>query len=120
MKLVFLIDKNLFFSGMVELTLKPLDINVSSFPDFQNIFPLLELHRPDLLLLDMNTLLEKGQEFFLELKNHPQTKSIPVVVLGGNEGNLPDLPDWMNGLTGFLPKPISPSEFKERIIPFFK
>jgi len=72
--------------------------------------------KPDLILLDMMIPKIDGNTVNLRLKENPQTKDIPVIVVTGR-GNLKELFDIREGVNvaGYLEKPVTIKQIISKI-----
>lgn len=60
---------------------------------------------PDLLFLDLNMPLKNGHECLKEIKQHPELKSLPVIILS-TAANLPEIENlYKNGAQYYIQKP---------------
>jgi len=69
---------------------------------------------PDGIVLDANMPELSGWEVLSHLQAHPETRTIPVLMLGGEREG-----EWPPGLAGYLQKPFSSRElqrFLERVL----
>lgn len=67
--------------------------------------------RPDLILLDLNLPSTDGYEVLQELKNAPDLKTIPVVVLTSSESDEDRLKSYSLSANCFVSKPLNASAF---------
>jgi two-component system, chemotaxis family, response regulator Rcp1 len=63
--------------------------------------------RPDLILLDLNLPRKDGREVLKEIKESPELKSIPVVVLTTSESDKDILQSYMLHANCYITKPVS-------------
>lgn len=66
-----------------------------------------EWPRPELILLDLNMPLKDGREALEEIKNEPELKRIPIVVLTTSQAEEDILATYSLGITGFITKPMT-------------
>jgi len=82
-----------------------------STPSGQKVEPL----RPRLVLLDLNLPKVDGIEVLQQLKNNPDTKNIPVVVLTSSREQR-DLEDcYKLGVNSYIVKPVNFEQFYEAV-----
>lgn len=62
---------------------------------------------PGLILLDLNLPKKDGRQILQEIKNHPQLKSIPIVVLTTSKAQQDIHQTYLLGVNSFVTKPIS-------------
>jgi two-component system, chemotaxis family, response regulator PixH len=75
----------------------------------------LSQNRPDLILLDVVLPGESGFELCRELKEHPETKSIPVVMCSTKSSEMDKFWGMKQGAASYLTKPIVPEELVRTI-----
>jgi CheY-like chemotaxis protein len=63
--------------------------------------------RPGLILLDMNMLRKNGREALKELKNHPDFKHIPVVILTTSQAEEDVKLGYELGASSYITKPVT-------------
>lgn len=69
-------------------------------------------HPPDLVLLDLNLPKKDGLEVLKELKEAPDLKHIPVVVLTTSESERDILASYQLGANCFISKPVDLTQFR--------
>lgn len=62
--------------------------------------------RPGLILLDLNMPKKDGREALREIKNHPELKSIPIVVLTTSKAEEDIFRTYDLGVNSFITKPV--------------
>ncbi len=67
-----------------------------------NSFP-----KPDLILLDLNMPRKNGKEALAEIKQDPELRKIPVVVLTTSEADEDIIKTYDLGVNSFITKPVS-------------
>ncbi|MGL5511000.1 MAG: response regulator [Microcoleaceae cyanobacterium] len=67
--------------------------------------------RPDLILLDLNLPKKNGREVLAEIKNHPQLKTIPVVILTTSDYEGDILKSYELHANCYITKPVELSQF---------
>lgn len=70
-------------------------------------------HRPDLILLDLNLPKKSGKEVLAEIKNDPDLKRIPVVVLTASSAEKDILSSYNLSANCYITKPVSLDQFVE-------
>ncbi len=68
---------------------------------------------PDLVLLDLNLPRKDGMEVLREMKDDPNLKHIPVVVLTTSEAERDILTSYELGANCFISKPVDLTEFRK-------
>jgi len=71
--------------------------------------------RPDLILLDLNLPRKDGREILTELKNNPDLRSIPVVILTTSQAEEDVLRSYDCGANCFIVKPVDLEQFTSTI-----
>lgn len=61
---------------------------------------------PDLILLDLNLPCKSGCEVLIEIKNDPELKIIPVIILTTSKEDQDVLETYNNHANGFIVKPV--------------
>jgi len=75
-----------------------------------------EAKRPDLILLDINIPIFNGHEVLKKVKNDPQLKKIPVIILT-TSSNQRDLDKaYENHCNSYIKKPLDVNEFLDAIL----
>lgn len=72
-----------------------------------------DAHRPDLILLDLNLPKKSGKEVLEEIKNDPDLKRIPVVVLTASSAEKDILSSYNLSANCYITKPVSLDQFVE-------
>lgn len=92
--------------GIVEVTkivLEEKGYNVIAVPDNTQIFDIVEKVKPNLILLDLWMPGLSGEEIARKLKNDPETKEIPIIIVSANRYTKNIAEDV--GADNFLEKP---------------
>ncbi len=66
-----------------------------------------QLPMPDLILLDLNMPRKDGREALQEIKQNPDWRRIPVVVMTTSRAEEDILRSYDSGASGYIPKPIT-------------
>ena len=74
-----------------------------------------ESEKPDLILLDLMMPVMDGFEILRKLKENPNTRSIPVVILTAKIDSASERECMQLGAVDYIKKPWGPSELEERI-----
>lgn len=74
--------------------------------------------RPDVVLLDWNLPRMGGDEVLAELKENPNTGSIPVIVLTGSRAQEDIVRSYELQANAYVTKPVEPGEFIEAVRSF--
>jgi two-component system, chemotaxis family, response regulator Rcp1 len=65
------------------------------------------VHRPDLILLDLNLPRKDGREVLKEIKENPELKSIPVVILTTSASEADILRSYLLHANCYITKPVN-------------
>jgi two-component system chemotaxis response regulator CheY len=95
---VLVIDDSMLIRHTVCCFLEEMGFEVESADDGVAALRLLAVQLPDLIVTDMQMPRMGGRELIARLKQHPDTASIPVVVLTGDK-------------SGQMAEPVSDAEF---------
>jgi two-component system response regulator len=76
-----LITREAFEEAKLLNTLHVVEDGVQTLEFLYRLEPYSAVPRPDLILLDLNLPRKNGREVLAEIKNDPQLKSIPVIIL---------------------------------------
>lgn len=98
-----------------------LDISIHFVQYSHDVFKHLEsFSKPDLILLDFNSLPENATDVVKKLKDNLKYKSIPVVVLGDSSVSKYVSECYELGVNSFIKKPSTMEETIAKIDSFFK
>jgi putative two-component system response regulator len=113
-KTIFLVDDDstTLMSGMNVLSTR---YSVFTAPSAKKMFSLLEKHRPDLILLDIEMPEMNGYEAIKILKLNPETSTIPVIFLTGRNDAESELEGLNMGALDYISKPFVPRLLLKRI-----
>jgi CheY-like chemotaxis protein len=75
---------------------------------------------PDLILLDINMPRMDGYQVCKMIRNNPQTKDIPVVMISGKDGFFDKVRGRMAGTTGYITKPFGPETLMKALDVYIK
>lgn len=76
---------------------------------------LAEAHRPDLIILDLNMPNVNGFQMLEKIRSAPPTKTIPVIMLTGEQERAAIRKGMTNGADDYLIKPVSATELLEAV-----
>ena len=109
--LVLAVDDSSTVRKVVNLTLERNGYRVMTAADGMEALALLNNHTPHLILLDITMPRMDGYQVCKVIKQNPYTKSIPVLMLSGNDGFFDKMKGKLAGATDYLTKP-----FKEEAL----
>jgi len=77
-------------------------------------------HPLDLILSDINMPMMDGLEFVRQLRRIEATKDIPVIMVTTEAGEAHVVQALSSGASGYIRKPFTPDQIKERVIPLLR
>jgi DNA-binding response OmpR family regulator len=113
-KTVLLVEDDESVRQLVKATLAGSDYEVIEAKDGLEGLLLMEMHKPDAVVLDLMMPDVGGERMLAQLRATPETKRTPVVIITGK----PEVAPEVIGLVGkenFFPKPFDPDAVMERI-----
>jgi DNA-binding response OmpR family regulator len=113
-KRVLLVEDDESVRQLVRVTLEMNDYEVVEAKDGLEGLLLLEMHRPDAVVLDLMMPDVGGERMLAQLRTAPETKRTPVVIITGK----PEVAPEVIGLVGrenFFPKPFDPDAVIARL-----
>ncbi len=103
MKKVLVIDDDIAILEAIQLVLEDDGYEVMVNTDGNKTISLAQKFKPSVILLDLLLSGKDGADILILLKKHPQTGSIPAIVLSAHPSA--EAIAKINGATDFLPKP---------------
>lgn len=113
-KTVLLVEDDESVRQLVKATLAVSDYEVIEAKDGLEGLLLMEMHKPDAVVLDLMMPDVGGERMLAQLRATPETKRTPVVIITGK----PEVAPEVIGLVGkenFFPKPFDPDAVMERL-----
>jgi DNA-binding response OmpR family regulator len=113
-KRVLLVEDDESVRQLVRITLEMNDYEVIEAKDGLEGLLLLDIHKPDAVVLDLMMPDVGGERMLAQLRATPETKRTPVVIITGK----PEVAPEVIGLVGkenFFPKPFDPDALIERV-----
>jgi DNA-binding response OmpR family regulator len=113
-KKVLLVEDDESVRQLVRITLEMNEYEVVEAKDGLEGLLLLEMHRPDAVVLDLMMPDVGGERMLAQLRATPETKRTPVVIITGK----PEVAPEVIGLVGkenFFPKPFDPDAVVARL-----
>jgi DNA-binding response OmpR family regulator len=113
-KTVLLVEDDESVRQLVKATLAMSEYEVIEAKDGLEGLLLMEMHKPDAVVLDLMMPDVGGERMLAQLRATPETKRTPVVIITGK----PEVAPEVIGLVGkenFFPKPFDPDAVMERL-----
>ncbi len=116
MKIAWLVDDDEEMATAVGLMCKLLDFKVRSFLDAPSAArALLDEAAPDLILLDINMPQVSGKDFLEFVRQRPEFKGLPVVMLSSEFADVQIDELLKLGADGYVTKPVSMDELEAAV-----
>lgn len=113
-KKVLLVEDDESVRQLVRVTLQMHDYEVVEAKDGLEGLLMLDMHRPDAVVLDLMMPDVAGERMLAQLRQAPETRRTPVVIITGK----PEVAPEVIGLVGpenFFPKPFDPDAVIDRL-----
>jgi Response regulators consisting of a CheY-like receiver domain and a winged-helix DNA-binding domain len=117
MNKLLIIDDDEDISAMLFLLLRN-DFDVAVVTKSEDIFPRIKEFQPDILLLDVFLTGYDGRVICKQLKFHPDSKHIPVIMVSGSDEVLQTVQQY--GANDFIQKPFKSEELLSKISDLLK
>jgi diguanylate cyclase (GGDEF)-like protein len=112
---VLLIDDSPSQHRLIEVWLRPLNLELQGAFGVEEGIRLARTYRPGLILLDLNLKDGYGLDLCMRLKADPQTANTPIVIVSA-ESRVEEKVKALNlGATDYIVKPFEPPEFQARV-----
>ena len=113
---VLTVDDNLIIRKIVANSLRPFDCDVLEAGDGAQGLSVTAEQKPDLIILDVMMPVMDGVTMLAQLKERPESKDIPVIMLTAQSGQeLLSKIARMGNSSGYLAKPFSKDQLLEKI-----
>ena len=96
-------------------TLKSVGFDAEGFGNGKDFFQALKHQKPDLVLLDIMLPDEDGTEILDEIRKHPDTEDLPVIMASAKGAEYDKVKSLDNGADDYLAKPFGMMEMVSRI-----
>ena len=113
--MVLAVDDSPTIRKLVSLTLSRAGFEVMTAEDGIEALSILAEQRPEIVLSDINMPRLGGYRLCKFIKNHERTKSIPVVMLSGNDGVFDKMRGKLSGCDDFISKPFEAADLIAKI-----
>jgi DNA-binding response OmpR family regulator len=113
-KSILVVDDEPHIVNLVKLTLSD-DYIVHEAYSGQEALKILKSVKPDLVLLDLMMPSMDGYQVCLEIRNNPQTKDIPVMILSAKSQIVDKFKSINVGADDYVVKPFEPTDLLRRV-----
>ncbi len=114
-KIIFFVDDEKDVRELIEVNLKNYGFKAYGFENSLKMLEMLSKTKPDLIILDVMMPKMDGLETSRILKNNPETKDIPILLLTV-KGSIDDIESGFKaGVNSYMIKPFSPSRLIEKV-----
>lgn len=122
MKTIWTVDDDAEMSRAIELMLKLLDCEVTTFHNVRSAAQLFAAGRkPDLLILDINMPEVTGLDMVEFLRRRPETKDLPIVMLSSEAADTTVDKALELGADSYVMKPVTIEELEKAMsMAFYK
>ena len=114
-KTILIADDDEDLRLLVQVTLESPTYRIFTAVDGRKALEAVNQHRPDLLIIDWMMPGLNGCEAVAQLRENPETASIPVVMLTARDGLEAKEEIVSLALAGYLAKPFSPLELIKKV-----
>jgi CheY-like chemotaxis protein len=97
--------------GKIASNLSVLDNGSEVMPFLSRTGPYADAPAPDLILLDLNLPGKDGREVLVELKEHPEFRRIPVVIMTSSEAEQDIVRSYLSHANCYITKPVDLAQF---------
>ncbi len=104
MKKILIVDDDEDLIVLLRQFLTQNDFQTESVLKTSEVFQKVDSFRPDLIMLDIHLAGFDGRDICRELKSHPKTSRIPVIIISGDSSKLEQL--RKSGADVFMEKPV--------------
>lgn len=116
MTTVLLVEDSLTDAHVLTQYLKQAGLVVVSVTTCEEARLKMQLHKPDLVLLDVILPGQSGFELCRELKTNTSTKQIPVIICSTKGSDADKLWGALLGADAYLPKPVDQKELANTVL----
>jgi len=120
---VLIVDDSSVMRKIVGRTLRQAGLEMQEVLEASNGSEALSVareHPLDLILSDINMPMMDGLEFVRQLRCIEGAQNIPVVMITTEAGEGHVVQALSNGASGYIRKPFTPDQIKERVIPLLR
>jgi two-component system chemotaxis response regulator CheY len=120
---VLIVDDSSVMRKIVGRSLRQAGLEVQEVLEASNGSEALTVAREkplDLILSDINMPLMDGLEFVRQLRSIEAAQDVPVVMITTEAGEAHVVQALSSGASGYIRKPFTPDQIKERVIPLLR
>ena len=114
------LTREAFDEGCIENTLHIVSDGVTALDFLYQRGDHVDAPRPEIVLLDLNLPRKNGDEVLKEIKDDPDLRRIPIIILTSSESEEDIIRSYDHYANAYLTKPVDPFEFIEIINQFEK
>mgnify|MGYP006298287257 CR=1 FL=1 len=114
------LTKEAFKQGRIENDLSVVSTGTEALDFLSQRGEYTDAPHPDLILLDLNLPGKNGEDVLEDLRDDPQLRSIPVIVLTSSRAEEDIVRSYELHANAYLTKPVDPDEFIETVRAFEK
>ena len=115
MALIYIVEDDESIQEIEAVSLKTAGHEVLSFGNAKTFYAKLEELLPDLIVLDVMLPDENGNEIIKKLRNRPETRRLPVIMVTAKTAEMDLVRGIENGADDYLKKPFSVMELISRV-----
>ena len=114
-QIIYCIEDDLYIRELIEYTLVQSGFNFCGFENSTDFYNKLSQTKPDLILLDIMLPDKDGITILKELRNSPQTKFLPIIIISAKSEQLDKIKGLDSGADDYITKPFDVLELISRI-----
>lgn len=115
MALIYIVEDDKNISEIEAFAMKNSGHTVAEFNSAKAFYKKLPEKKPDLILLDIMLPDEDGLEILKKIRNVPETKKIPVIMVTAKTTEIDKVRGLDSGADDYITKPFSPREIATRV-----
>jgi two-component system alkaline phosphatase synthesis response regulator PhoP len=115
MRLIYCVEDEAGIRELITLALSTAGFEVKGFEEATSFYAELKNKLPDLILLDLMLPKIDGMTILKELKDNPEYKSVPVIILTAKSMELDKVKGLDSGADDFITKPFGVLELMARV-----
>lgn len=113
--MIYCVEDEESIQGMMVYTLTASGFEAKGVKDGNELWPLLESEKPELILLDLNLPGEDGISILNKLKANEDTADIPIIIATARDSEYDKVIGLDNGADDYLSKPFGMMEMVSRV-----